>query len=295
MFNLTISQSGRMTYLVTSIACILFVLPLFRKNKATFGSEMESRLFSTMIIFFLIHVITDAVMVTYREPGPVNLPVWVRYINTVFNEQSISFLSFFWFLFGTVRLGLHQIDQKKFKRLISIPMLCELVLSLTSPFTGLLFTLNGQGIYQRGSLYFLQVICIFSYLIAISVIAVIRSSKETVRSKKAKDLSLVKFIIAPVIASIFQIMAHNTPIMMLGLTIGIYYVYIDILDMQVFNDSLTGLNNRRRAEYYLLDCLDNAETRPFCVFMIDVDYSKRSMTAMVIWRGIKHSALWLMR
>ena len=63
--------------------------------------------------------------------------------------------------------------------------------------------------------------------------------------------------------------------MTIGVALAIYLEFIDMLDMQVNNDALTGLNNRRRAEYYLTDCIEDAEKNPFCIYMIDVDHFKQ--------------------
>lgn len=63
--------------------------------------------------------------------------------------------------------------------------------------------------------------------------------------------------------------------MTIGIALAIYMVFIDMLDLQVNNDALTGLNNRRRADYYLTDCVNEADKKPFCIYMIDVDRFKQ--------------------
>ena len=273
MFQATVSDSGLITYIIANLACVLFMLPMIRKIKTTVGSQMEAELFFVMICIFLVHIVTDSLMLFFSE---INLafPYWACNVITIIDEISVLLVGFFWFLFGWVRMQLSCLQKILFKVLISLPVMIDVVLSVSSPWTGFLFQINDAGVYQRGPLYFIQAGTVFFYIILISCAAMYKANKIKSPSEKNKALSLIKFIIAPSIAGILQIINHNTPIMNLGLTLGIYYVYTDMLDMQIFNDSLTGMNNRRRAQYYLSDSLEEAAENPFYVFMIDIDYFK---------------------
>ena len=273
MFQATVSDSGLITYMIANFACVLFMLPILRKIKTTVGSQMEAELFFMMICTFLVHIATDTLMLFFREINHA-FPYWACNIITIIDEISVLLVGFFWFLFGWVRLQLHNFQKMLFKILISLPAAVDIVLSVVSPWTGFLFQINEAGVYQRGPLYFVQAGTVFSYIILTSVAAVYKANQVKSPSEKNKALSLINFVIAPSAAGILQIINHNTPIMNLGLTLGIYYVYTDMLDLQVFNDSLTGLNNRRRAQYYLSDSLEEASAKPFYVYMIDVDYFK---------------------
>jgi len=273
MFYITISESGMLTYQIASIGCFLFMLPIIKKCKSTFGSEIQTKLFQTTIGFFLLFILTDVIMLHYRENNPL-IPPWLCDANTIVNEISLTFVGFFWFLFCAARLNIQRFDSRLFKMLASIPMATEIILSVTSPWTGLFFTIQ-NGLYHRGPLYLVQAGSVMSYLVLTGIIASVKAAHTESKAEKVKALSLIKFILPPAVAGSAQVVTHNTPVMTIGVALAIYLEFIDMLDMQVNNDALTGSNNRRRAEYYLTDCIEDAEKNPFCIYMIDVDHFKQ--------------------
>ena len=60
MVPMTVNDSIVFAYVVTDIACLCFMLPIMRKIKTTFGSEMEARLFISMVSFFVAYIVSDA-------------------------------------------------------------------------------------------------------------------------------------------------------------------------------------------------------------------------------------------
>lgn len=273
MFQMAVNDSIVFSYVVTDLACLLLMVPILHKTKTTFGSEMEARLFLCMVSFFIVHILTDAGMIFFRQINTVT-PYWFDYAIAIVNELSLLMVAFFWFLFANVRLKNRYIDFKWYKRLISLPFFIDLFLVMITPFTKMIFYFNEDGFFVRGTYYILQAVAILVYIVMTTILAIVKTVHTRIPSEKAKANSLIKFIVPPAVASGLQQVSHNVPTICLGLSIAVYLVYLDMLDMQVYNDSLTGLNNRRRAKYYLQDCLETADVKPFVVYMVDVDYFK---------------------
>ena len=273
MIQMSANNSIIFSYVVTDFACLIMMLPILHKIKTTFGSEMEARLFFSMVSFFMAHIISDAGMIFFRQINTVT-PYWFDYLVAMIHELSLLMVAFFWFLFANVRLKNRNIDYKWYKRMISIPCILDFILVATTPFTKLIFSFNEQGFFVRGPYYLLQPVAILIYILMTSALAAVKTIQTKIPSEKVKAFSMVQFIVPPAVASVLQQVSHNVPSICLGLSIAVYLVYLDMLDMQVYNDSLTGLNNRRRAKYYLMDCLDTADVKPFVVYMIDIDYFK---------------------
>ncbi len=117
------------------------------------------------------------------------------------------------------------------------------------------------------------VVLFYNLSIPVLSLKTILTTKSAMERERA--VSLLKFVVAPLSTGVIQLINPNTPIMCLGLVVAIYFVYVDILNLQIYNDALTGLNNRKRAETFLSDCITTTTPeRPFYVFMIDVDYFK---------------------
>jgi hypothetical protein len=253
--QMTISNSGIDIYLITDVSCILLLLHVLQKLKISVGSEDEIKFFRKMILSFFVYVLMDALMVFFMESLAVFPPAACCVISAL-DEISLAAVGLYWFLFGTTRLGYACSDSVRFRMLAAIPFAAVVVFSVTSPFTGLLFRISPEGVYSRGPLFAVQAGITFLYNLSVPVLAVIRSARTKSPSERDKAISLIKFVVAPLCSGIIQWINPNTPILCLGLVLGIYYVFIDILDMQIFNDALTGLNNRRRAERYLTECID---------------------------------------
>lgn len=270
----TISNSGLLIYVLADLSCIFMMLPVLRNLKTSVGSETEIQSFRFMIWSFFIYIFADLGMVFFME-GTAVLPIWLCSIITVIDEISLLLVGYFWVQFGVARLNYKYQDKLWFNILISIPFVLVAVLSITSPFSGLFFTFSTNGAYQRGPLFIVQAGVVIFYNLSVPILSIktIMTSKSAVERERA--ISLLKFVVAPLSTGLVQLFNPNTPIMCLGLVVAIYFVYVDILNLQIYNDALTGLNNRRRAEIFLTDCITSTtEERPFYVFMIDVDYFK---------------------
>lgn len=270
----TVSNSGMLIYLIADVSCIFLLLPVLHHIKTSIGSEAEILTFRSMIWAFFVYVLADLVMIFFMdEQSP--FPIWVCNAVTIIDELSLLCVGYFWFWFGAARLSFKYQEERWFRILVSIPFTAVLILSVTSPMTGYLFHIAAEGTYMRGPLFSVQAAVVIMYNLSIPIMSVFAILRTRSAADKNKAFSLIKFVIAPLATGIVQVINPNTPIMCLGLVIGIYYVYIDTVNMQIYNDSMTGMNNRRRAEYFLTDCIGSASPeRPFYLFMIDVDYFK---------------------
>lgn len=139
MIQMSANNSIIFSYVVTDFACLIMMLPILHKIKTTFGSEMEARLFFSMVSFFMAHIISDAGMIFFRQINTVT-PYWFDYLVAMIHELSLLMVAFFWFLFADVRLKNRNIDYKWYKRMISIPCILDFILVATTPFTKLIFS-----------------------------------------------------------------------------------------------------------------------------------------------------------
>lgn len=270
----TVNSSGMLIYLIADLSCIFLLVPVMQNLRTSVGSESEISNFKSMLWSFFIYVICDLFMIFFiDENSP--FPIWVCNLVTILDEVSLAFVAYFWVLFGTTRLAFKYEDTTWFKILVALPVTLILIISMSSPFTGLFFKITENGTYVRGPWFMVQALTVISYNISVPILSffTILNTKSAIEKNKAK--SLIKFVVAPLSTGVVQLINPNTPIMCLGLVLGIYFVYVDFLNLQIYNDPMTGLNNRRRAEYFLTDCI-NATTpeRPFYLFMIDVDLFK---------------------
>jgi diguanylate cyclase (GGDEF)-like protein len=271
MMPSSVNSSGVLIYLIADLSCIFLMLPVLMNLKTSAGSEKEALCLKEMIWSFFVYIICDLLMVFFLFEQKV-FPIWLCNVITVADELSILLVGYFWLQFGMERLSFRYEYVTWFQILVAAPLWICTVLSILSPFFGLFFHINEAGMYLRGPLFFIEAAVIMLYNISVPCISFYVLGHTSSASQRRKASSLIKFVIAPLLTGIVQLFTPNTPIMCLGLVIGFYFVYIDTVNMQIYNDGLTGLNNRRRAEYYLQECIDDASPeKPFYLFMIDID------------------------
>lgn len=275
MFS-TINTSGLIIYIIADSFCILMMIPILSHLIKSVGSETEIKTFRAMIWSFTFYTVLDMAMLCFTNGTAIpRFPIWLANIITVADEFAIMFVGYFWFRFGCARLNYQYSETKWFAVITAIPLCIIAVFSATSPFTGSFFRITSAGIYDRGPLFLLQAGSTMLYNLSIPVLSLISIIRTKSAAERKKAASLIKFVIAPMSTGLVQMLNPNSPIMCMGMVLGIYFVYIDLLDLQIYNDSLTGLNNRRRAEIFLSDCITTASPEhPFYVYMIDVDYFK---------------------
>lgn len=267
----SVNSSGVLIYLIADLSCIFLMVPMLMNLKTSAGSEKEVLCLKEMIWSFFVYIICDLLMVFFLFDQEV-LPIWLCNVITVADELSILLVGYFWLQFGMERLSFHYEYITWFQIMLALPLWICAVLSILSPFFGLFFRISAEGMYIRGPLFFIEAAVILFYNISVPGISFYVLGHTSSASLRQKASSLIKFVIAPLLTGIVQLFTPNTPIMCLGLVIGFYFVYIDTVNMQIYNDGLTGLNNRRRAEYYLQECIDGASTeKPFYLFMFDID------------------------
>lgn len=166
--------------------------------------------------------------------------------------------------------------QKKTAAMSAIPLLCMSVMMLGTPWTKLIFEIDGQNRYVRGSCYLLHSFVTAAYLVAASVFALYRCRGEGSEERRRQYHWLASFVLLPLIGTVLQILFYGTELILPLTTASLLLVYIYGQQNQVTQDALTGLNNRRRLNQYLSELEAQSWGEGACYFMlIDVDKFKK--------------------
>lgn len=97
-------------------------------------------------------------------------------------------------------------------------------------------------------------------------------SQET----RERSASIVKFII-PIIVTIFLYYVFDLSMIVApAIFTSLLFYFLDIQDKKIYNDSLTGLNNRRKWEKYCRDMQNTlSDEHPLYVYYLDIDEFKQ--------------------
>ncbi len=84
------------------------------------------------------------------------------------------------------------------------------------------------------------------------------------------------FLLFPLTIGIIQILMPNIPTVSVGITLAFLFVYIDLQNLLISVDTLTGINNRNQLMRYLGSRIRNeSENGSLYVFMMDVNKFKK--------------------
>jgi diguanylate cyclase (GGDEF)-like protein len=151
-----------------------------------------------------------------------------------------------WLEFVEVKLKKHR-DVRPARRFARLAPLCALAaLSVTSPWTGLIFQTDGNGASAGGPLAGAPAVVACGYL-ALSLTEVVREARQTAFYRRAAEArTLLSFFILPGVGGLLGLWVKGLPGIWPFTTLSLLMVYIRFQDYQISTDGLTGLNNRRQ-------------------------------------------------
>lgn len=231
-------------------------------------------IFKSLIFTGVICFTFDAAQAITREFDRNNEVL--LYLFNIAYYISLAAGGYLWFLYSEAEQGSSNVTKRSFRLLTLIPTLIIAALAITAPFNHLLFYITETGVYQRGSLHFLQLIISYGYIVITSLKAFVLAHKEKDYTKK-HHLNVTASLIIPVaICGVCQIFLPNLPILCVGYCDSLLFCYIAMQEEHISIDPLTGISNRRRMYHNFENLIEHARETDttFGVLMIDVDKFK---------------------
>lgn len=260
------------SYVITEIFCILFSICIIVKANKNVGTDLQMQHFRGMSLFFILYLVSDSLWAV-GQGGLIPFNSVMNKITSVMGLVAVSLLILSWCIFVIYRID--QNDSKNTKRLIKMHYAvaaADVLLVVTSVFTGFVFYIDKNNIYQLGSGYAVHLVFVIVQLFGSGIYSFVYSfSNDQIRIKKEYRLPLF-FIILPSATAVLEGILPLTPIVPLGIFLPILLAFLEIQNSEIYSDALTGLNNRRRMEIFLQDKIHNAsEDKPFMIYIIDVN------------------------
>jgi len=263
------------TYLVVDVFCIIMAVVIIRKVDQSFGSELEIRCFKRMIGYFLLFCLTDALWM------PVNCgyfganPAANVALSTI-NIIAMSFVAYLWFCYAQAMMHGIRLETVRELFVSQIPLLILFGLCVANFLTGWMFSTDAQGMLVPGPLYLSAALMTGGYVVVVCVQALARMKKAPSKVQRAWYGTFVAYAVIPACASIIDFFVPNTPVIAVGTLTAILFVFSNLQEARIFNDSLTGLNNRRRADLYLTDKIAHVgKTGAVYVYVLDINLFKQ--------------------
>ena len=261
-------------YATVNIFCIVSSLIILSKFSYDVGSGQESRIFKRMTFSDLCFVVLELIW-ALAMGDVLKLPPLATGLIKVLGTVFIPLMVYFWYLFAETRFRNKRLHDKKIRLLAFVPMGVLLLLYITSFKTGLVFSITPERTVAYGPMIGLTGLVDNIYGITIIIRALFLHHRETVNYRKREYRTQIIFIVICTVAGIIDAAVSDTPVMPLAIALAFLFLFTNLQEVQIYNDALTGLSNRRMADQYLESSLvDTTKENPFYLLMIDVNNFK---------------------
>lgn len=254
--------------------CVFELLIILRYiHRHTLATE-EYILFRYIIVFTILALIGDGTCwVVNGMDG-----AWIHVLNYLANflymscqliAAMLTFVFFYWIIYS-------RLPSRKFRILVFvIPVTAVLLLTYTTPWTGLVFTINQENFYQREILLPLMSMITLAYIIAGSFLCALRIKQEVLLDRKRRLRVLACYCIPVILGSLIQTSYYGISLVLPCSAAALLMVFINEQDLKISVDSLTGLNNRGCFDRYLNEQLEMNSRDDIGLIMIDVNDFKK--------------------
>lgn len=239
--------TAALSYFLVTITCATMAAVILSQVSADMGRKEEIGCFRRFIFWYLVFDLTNAVWI-WIHYGYLRISGWPA---SLINLLAICLVIYYWFRYLEAKINPFRAERLSFRLLSSIPLLAALGLVFSSPFTKLVFDYTPSGEYVHGPLYAALIGLAGIYLIWATVHIGYHLLRVASDEEKKQYYTAMSFWIFPLLAGVIDVIVPNLPVMELSLLVGIGMVYISMQQLQIFNDMLTGLNNRRYAQKYM--------------------------------------------
>lgn len=265
-------------YIEVNVICILLLAVLSHKLSTTNNSmrnHMLVRAFLTQDVFYLLDILWALV-----DGKTIS---WFPSLNTLINVFYFAMSAvcvFTWFEYTRTLVSVTFVNHIVNRILCLLPAAAIILMAALSPLTGWLFNVDPvTNTYSRGSLYILQPLVSFGYLIASAVWAFLQSRRIENYMERHLLLSIVRYTALPLLGGVLQVLLPGVPVICVGITLALVIVYVNAQEHLITRDSLTQLNNRYRLMNYLEERVrhyrEEPQERSLYLLIMDVDDFKQ--------------------
>lgn len=254
---------------------LLFMIILVfiaRQNRRNVNQQMKRVFFRNTIVGIFLELAMDAFWVAIDGkvfPGGILL-------NKITNAACFAIgvvVGSVWYLYVMESLGIR--ITRKLTALVMMPAVIGAVIGISTIWTKLTFDVTDANVYVRGPFFFVQELMalLMVFVSFLHLILYLLSGRD--RGKKQIVYKLLSFYILPFIGTILSMPFSGAPATWPCAAVSVILIYLDAQDNEILQDSLTGLNNRKKLEVTYPEYAKMiSETRKLYMFMMDLDHFK---------------------
>jgi diguanylate cyclase (GGDEF)-like protein len=249
--------------------CIIIIAILWFSGDRRKASrvEVDTRLYQVLLLSTTAMVLLDSIA-WYFDGKPGTL-----YRNAVFTANILYYIVHtipiaFFILYADFQIFR---EEKRFIRL-AVPLIlvevCVTILAVLSPFTGILFFVDGANHYFRGPWFPLFAVLQYG-LVAFILDHVLRNKK---RVNRRIFITLLAYPLPSLVAAILQMLFYGLVLLWPTMTLFLIVAAFNIENRRAKTDYLTGTANRRSLDEELERRIEFTKSgRTLCGLLLDID------------------------
>ena len=187
---------------------------------------------------------------------------------------STALMCYFWFIYFEYIQGSSFVEDRRRVRLALIPVFVMAVLLLINVFTGILFYVDDEGIYRRGTFFVVQYLLSYTYVFITCFRAFLGIFNKEKFAKRRQLIILSLFPLAPAGAGILQFIYPQLPLACAALSLSTLLLYLEWIEQMISVDPLTMLNNRKQLAYRFESWMHTHDTQDLYLMLVDANRFK---------------------
>lgn len=210
----------------------------------------------------------------YIRLEQIKLPISLNYILDICYFETFVLSTVWWFIYSGIIRNRNYYNDIKNKIIIFVPALLVLMLSVISCITGWIFSIDSDGVFHRGPLFLIYVTVSFGYLFLAGVRSLYLGLKqlETNSNKFTEFMNFAIYSFVMVVTGLLQFQFGKFPILIIGNTIVVLFMYLNFMVEMISRDYLTGIYVRRKIMNLLIYNINTLKKDEELYFLfIDID------------------------
>lgn len=261
-------------YFITNIFLLIMVGYIFFKTSPDLMKQREQLVFKRFILTFVCYIVFNTLW-TIQEKDLIQYPPFLFKVICALSLSSVVLCSFCFYRFLVVHFG--YLNEKKliFTIISIVPIVATVLLTITSIWTKIVFSITDDlKIVTEGG-YIILPICALIYFIIIIIRSSIESFKNKSPQARRNSITMI-FTTIFLLAWVFvDNLLEGLTIIPLAIFFVILIIFTTLQQSSINTDSLTQMNNRRRAMEYLAVQLDSVSSdAPIYVYICDINHFK---------------------
>lgn len=229
----------------------LFVLcvPLINIKKNP-TMTLDDRLFRMLLLSVMLLIIIDTCGQLLEGQTFSGSHTLLLVFSTLYFVQT-AVICMMWMMYSDYLCFQNTTRTKKLIKILIIPASLLIAVSLTTPLTKLLFTVDSANRYTRGPLFGAYTLLCWSVLPYSFITALMKARREPTKIRKTEFRHLALYSFLPMLCGMLQIFFGFIPIMWISSAGSLLLVFVNLQNRQISLDGLTNINNRRTLDRFI--------------------------------------------